>query len=627
MNLNTLKGLGEKRAKILNEQGVVSIETLVLNVPKTYDHHKIESSSNIEPRYFEATVMSEPKIAFIRKNLKKLTCKVTVDHKEFTLSLFNQIHWKRHLTKGVQIVIYGTLDGQVKAQKIFLKHSFIEGIIPRYKIKGIPDKTLQKWLHEAFDSMTFKENIDEVFINKYDLLDLKQMYKTLHFPKDLKSLNQAFYSQKVRFLMDYLTQRSPVKTHVIKPKKTIDSKKLSHRLKKLPFELTNAQKDALNEGLNDLSQGNLSRRLYQGDTGSGKTVVALLLSLFALDHQLQVAFMAPTEVLASQHYQTYKTLFKDEPYQVSYLSGGLDSPKVKVIQNDLKNQKIDLIFGTHALFSNAVSFKNLGLVIIDEEQRFGVKQKQKLLKKGIHADYIALSATPIPRTLALTLYQDMEVTTITGMPKNRKRVKTEVIPLKDAKFLDPMIDLTLKDDKQVFVIAPRIEDDDALLSIERIESYYKKTFKNARIKTLHGKMEASIKNDILKSFRDQKIDILISTTVIEVGIDIPSATLMLIYHAERFGYSQLHQLRGRLGRHHYEGVCYLLYKGNAAVKERLSLLKTVQDGFELSRIDLEERGFGSLFGDTQSGFLESSRWPYQETLELLASLKQDLLPK
>jgi ATP-dependent DNA helicase RecG len=624
MKLSELKGCGEKRIKRLEEENIVSIETLISYLPKKYEHHHLYVPSPIEARYFDATVTSRPKIAYIRKNLKKLTCKVNVLNQTYTLSLFNQTHWMRHLNESVKIVVYGTLDNTINAQKIFLKSTFIEGLIPFYKLKGIPDKTFQKWLEESFLYLDFKEDLSETLIDKYGLIDKKTMFHTLHFPKNLDALNQAFKTQKVRFLIDYLSQRKPRKETSLKPKKTLDLTALKKRIDALPFELTRGQKDALEDGLKDIESPQAKRRLYQGDTGSGKTVVALLIALCVLDSGAQVAFMAPTEVLAMQHYQTYLDLFKDEPYFVSYISGSLEAKEVSLIQNNLKTHQIHLIFGTHALFSSSIRFNQLGLVIVDEEQRFGVKQKEVLLKKGTHADYIALSATPIPRTLALTLYQDMEVTTIKGVPSSRMPVKTEVIPLKDATFVNPMIELTLNDDKQIFVIAPRIEEDDQLLSVERIEAYYQKTFKKAIIKTLHGKMSSLEKTRVLNDFKAKKIDLLISTTVIEVGIDVEKATLMLIYHAERFGYSQLHQLRGRLGRHDYKGVCYLLYKGDPSVKERLSLLKTVTDGFELSQIDLKSRGFGSLFGDAQSGLLESTAWPYEETMELLTNLKEDL---
>jgi ATP-dependent DNA helicase RecG len=292
--------------------------------------------------------------------------------------------------------------------------------------------------------------------------------------------------------------------------------------------------------------------------------------------------------------------------------------------DQIKSQKGTMIIGTHALFSNKTLYQNLTLVIIDEQHRFGVAQRQKLLDKGPAVDFISLSATPIPRTLALTLYQGMAVSVLSEKPKGRQPVTTSLMPLKEAKACDAQIEETLTQNKQVFIIAPRIEEDEQLLSVERIEKYYKDRFKKARIRTLHGQQESLLKEKTLTAFAEGEVDILIATTVVEVGIDIKRATLMLVYHAERFGLAQLHQLRGRLGRHLDAGECILLYRGKTDVKQRLHLLKTIDDGFTLSQKDLETRGFGTLFGLQQSGFSQMQTWPYEETLRLMESIKEDV---
>ncbi len=623
MELTHLKGCGPKTAEHLKAAGIDSLEALIRLHPRRYDLKAIEDTQMSEAAYYHAVVLTKPTIFAFKKNLKRLQFKATVLGESITISLFNQTHWLTHLAPGVEMVIYGVFKRPMTAQKCYLKKSFLEGIMPVYGLKKVADSKLQQFILEAMTHLDLKEDLPPFMVQKYQLAPLKEGLLKRHNPKDIADLEAAEKRDKVTFLFSRQLEQAYLIKNDIKPRYDVDIKTLDGYINKLPFTLTTTQKEVIQELLEGINAPVPMRHLLQGDTGSGKTVVAFLVAMAILEKNKQVALMAPTEILAFQHYQSFKSLFPKTP--VVFLTGSLDATTTHNALERLKTQKGTMIIGTHALFSTRTQYHQLGLVIIDEQHRFGVAQRQKLLDKGTAVDFISLSATPIPRTLALTLYHGMDVSTLKEKPKGRQPVTTTLHPLKAAKDLDGMIETTLKNHKQVFIIAPRIEEDDQLLSIERIEKYYRQAFPKAHLKTLHGQHDAGEKEITLQQFASGAVDILIATTVVEVGIDIKGATLMFIYHAERFGLAQLHQLRGRLGRHNDAGECVLIYRGSGEVKRRLEYLKTTDDGFELSQKDLETRGFGTLFGLQQSGFSQMQTWPYEETLALMQSVKDDVV--
>lgn len=623
MKLNTIPGIGPKTLEKLTTLKILTVEDLLLTVPKSYDERKLSTTIQETPAYYKATVESAPKIFSIRRNLKRLTCKISVLGTSVQMALFNQTHWFHQLNVGTEIVVYGSVKPSMTAQKVFLAANFKPGIIPNYRLKKLSDTRFQGFVEKAFERLTIPESLPEVIRHKFQLNSRHDTLFYAHFPRSMQDVEAFFTWQKIAYLTSREIDRSQSNKAPLEAAKPVDHAQLDAWIKQLPFTLTKGQNESVAMLVEDLKAPMPARRLLQGDTGSGKTVVALLSSLLLMEQGFQVAFMAPTEILAEQHHKTFQSLFGGA-FKSTVLTGSLDKKVLKNRLSALKAGDIGIVFGTHLLFSPSTHFHKLGQVIIDEQHRFGVNQREALIQKGASADLISLSATPIPRTLALTLYQDMDVTTLKEMPANRQAVKTEVIPLKDAKTLDYMIDMTLEENQQVFIVAPRIEDDDMLLSVERIESYYLSRFKNARIATLHGGQPATEKTQTLHAFQAHEIDILIATSVIEVGIDVKNAGLMLIYHAERFGYAQLHQLRGRLGRHHIPGVCYLLYQGKAPIKERLTVLKTMTDGFEIAQMDLKMRGFGTLFGTDQTGFSALQAWPYEETLALIETIQETL---
>ena len=623
MKLHEIAGIGPKTEAKLNALKIFTVEDLLLTVPKSYDDRKIADTVLDTPAYYEATATSLPKIFSVRRNLKRLTFKATILGETIQIALFNQTHWFHHLKPGRSIVVYGVFKKSMTAQRLFLKENFSPGLNPRYKLKTISDKRFREWVRAGFQELKIPESLPKSIQTRFSLKSRHDTLYQAHFPQSLEDI-QAFYTwQKIAYLTGRELSRQSVHDHKMSSAKPVAREKVWAQAAALPFSLTKSQKESVQMLLDDLEDPRPKRRLLQGDTGSGKTVVAMLSAIGLLETGHQVALMAPTEILARQHHQTFKTLFKDA-YASTILTGSLDAQTLKQRLEAVQAGTVAMVFGTHQLFSKTTRFKTLAQVIIDEQHRFGVNQREALLAKGQAADLISLSATPIPRTLALTLYQDMDVTTLNDVPAGRRTVKTEVVPLKNAKTLDYMIELALEANQQVFVVAPRIEDDEALLSVERIEHYYRDRFPKARLATLHGGQHAEEKTQTLHAFQAHEIDLLIATTVIEVGIDVKDAGLMLIYHAERFGVAQLHQLRGRLGRHHIDGVCYLLYQGNAAVKQRLDVLKTLTDGFELAQMDLDTRGFGTLFGTDQSGFHALDAWPYEETLNLIQAIQATL---
>lgn len=622
MELTSLKGCGPKTAEHLKTADINSVEDFTTLIPRRYDVRHLETEVSLSAGYYPAVVLTKPTIFAIRRNLRRLQFKAEIFGETITLSLFNQIHWLKHLAPGVEIVVYGVFNSPMTAQKCYLKKSFKAGIMPVYGIKKVADTKVQQFVLDAIHQVELKENLPTFMVDKYHLTPYHLGLIKRHQPEDLEDLIPVELRDKVTFLFSRQLEQIHRIQQGLKIQKKVSIAEIDTEIKSLPFELTTSQQDVISNLIKGLNAASPIRHLLQGDTGSGKTIVAFLVALTLLKKGDQVALMAPTEILASQHFKTFKSLFNGFP--VVFLTGSMSPVDTQAALDQIKSQKGTMIIGTHALFSNKTLYQNLTLVIIDEQHRFGVAQRQKLLEKGPAVDFISLSATPIPRTLALTLYQGMEVSVLSEKPKGRQPVTTSVMPLKEAKACDAQIEETLTQNKQVFIIAPRIEEDEQLLSVERIEKYYKDRFKKARIKTLHGQQESPLKEKTLTAFAEGEVDILIATTVVEVGIDIKGATLMLVYHAERFGLAQLHQLRGRLGRHLDAGECILLYRGKTDVKQRLHLLKTIDDGFTLSQKDLETRGFGTLFGLQQSGFSQMQTWPYEETLRLMESIKEDV---
>jgi len=508
MNLQKLKGCGPKTALQLHQSGITSYEDLIHLNPRRYDIRQLEEDVSSEAGYYKAVVLTKPSIFAIRRNLKKVQFKADIMGQTITVSIFNQTHWLRHLSPGVKCVVYGMFNQPMTAQKCYLEKSFKEGIFPVYGLKKIADTKIQGFIKEALNTLELRENLPLFIVKKYQLMPYQEALIKRHFPRSFDDIEALEKREKVSFLFHRQLEQAALIQKGLKPPKDVSMLNIEEDIQHLPFELTSSQKDVTETLLRGLRQNTPMRHLLQGDTGSGKTVVAFLVALSLLKKGHQVAFMAPTEILAMQHYQTFQTLFS--AYDVVFLTGSMAPPTAAEALKKIASEKGLMIIGTHALFSNKTKYLDLSLAIIDEQHRFGVAQRQKLIDKGVATDFISLSATPIPRTLALTLYQGMDVSILSEKPKNRKKVTTALLVLKDAKNADGLIEETLQDHKQVFIIAPRIEDDDQLLSVERIEKYYKDRFKKATIKTLHGQQDSDQKETTLKHFANGSIDILIA---------------------------------------------------------------------------------------------------------------------
>ncbi|MBU1020788.1 MAG: ATP-dependent DNA helicase RecG [Firmicutes bacterium] len=409
--------------------------------------------------------------------------------------------------------------------------------------------------------------------------------------------------------------------------KKYDKALIQEFISSLPFELTDDQKQATNEIVKDILSRFVMNRLLQGDTGSGKTVVAAITILAVLSSGFQVALMAPTEILAQQHYESFKKYFEKYDYSIVYLSGKLSVSERKSCLEIVRDNPKTLIIGTHALFSDDVRYNNLGYVITDEQHRFGVNQRKKLREKGFNPDVLYMSATPIPRTLAISLFGDMDITTIKERPKERIKVETKLFNNSQLDLVYLLIDEELKNNHQVYVVTPLILESETLdlSNAQKVFQDLKKRFSNYQIGLLHSKVSAEEKDSVMNKFKHNEVNLLVSTTVIEVGVDVPNATLMVVLDSHRFGLSQLHQLRGRVGRSNLKSYCILVYSDTLESKERLEILERTDDGFLLSEEDLRLRGPGDFFGMRQSGDLKFQKASLVEDVKILEIAKNDAL--
>lgn len=625
--LQQLKGVGEKTLASFHSAGIQTLYDLMHTYPKRYRTYVLQDPNHpsSEKGYYEARVLARASIYQVRPKLKRLSVPVHVGGREHQLVFFNQTHWLKHLQPGVSIVFEAHVNQDVKAiqtHTIMLRKNFPDGIVPEYGIEGLSEGKIRQCLTQArtIGGMYAQDPLPEWILKKRHIMPYHRFIRKVHHPLDADDIEAVWarlsYEELLRKQIKALLAKHALQT--AKNRHTlIHERTLQPFIAQLPFHLTGAQKEVLLSLVDGLNQPTTLYHLLQGDTGSGKTVLAFMLAYLVLERGEQVALLAPTEALAQQHYKVAMQWLAPLGYEPALVLGGLNTAQRTIIEEAM-NQKTTLFIGTHALFSQRSLYKQLGFVMVDEQHRFGVNQRLAMAQKGEKVDVLYLSATPIPRTLALTLYGDMDLVTLRQKPAQRQPIETMLFPLKKAKELDATIESTLSRNEQIYLIAPRIDEDPGLLSIDRIESYYTQRFPNARIGVLHGQLSRPLKEVMLTSFSQHELDILISTSVVEVGIDVKTATLMLIFHGERFGLAQLHQLRGRLARGSLPGTCYILYKGSKDTRTRLSILETTDDGFLLSERDLEQRGFGDLLGEAQSGMM-----PYRFTSEadLIAQLE------
>ena len=634
MELKDLKSVGPKICEKLNNLGIYNLDDLVRYYPYRFDVFKKRDIN--DERFYDnfvsdAIVESNPVISYFGKRQNRLSFRCLIQNKIVKVVIFNRGFLKNNIGIGKSITVIGKYNSKTEtiiASNILLYALEKEEIIPVYHLcSGITNKKINAYINEALDGFNIGYNIPDIIKDKYNFLNEIDALKIVHSPKDESSLKSAIRTLKYEELFTYMKNlyflKKKKEIHDKSYSKNIDLEKVRKFIDNLPFKLTLDQLKVINEMLFDLKSDVKMNRLLQGDVGSGKTIVAFVLSYACYLSGYQSAFMAPTEVLAVQHYQNALNLFNNYDLKLGLLTGKTSLKEKKEIYERVKSGDIDLLIGTHSLINDKVVWNNLGLVITDEQHRFGVNQRLKLKNKADNLDVLLMSATPIPRTYALTLYGDTDVSSIKTMPKGRKPIITLVKKKDEIKSVLERIYEEIKNKRQVYVISPMIEEneDTDYTNVYDLKHKFELAFKNYKTKILHGKMSKEEKDEVMEEYKNNKINILISTTVIEVGVDVKNATVMVIFDADRFGLSTLHQLRGRVGRNDMQSYCFLISDKNA---KRLKIMEEVSDGYKISEEDFKLRGEGDLFGNKQSGAINFKLSDIRRDYELLLKVKNDV---
>lgn len=608
MDIKNLHQVGEKTSKILNKLGIYTDDDLINYYPYRYNVYNfsnelIDNSTLI----INVIIESNPIVSYIKKNFNRLSFRARYNERIFNVVIFNRAYLKTNLTIGKNITIIGKYDFK---KNIFtssdIKFNVTNGQIePVYHLtKGITNNTISKLIKDNFNNIYIKDSLPSNIISKYNLLSKKDALYNIHFANDLKMVHYAKNRLIYEELFDFSFKMNYFKNQNIrkdKEPKNIDINKINEFKKLLPFSLTTDQDNAYNEIVQDMSSNKKMNRLLLGDVGSGKTVVAVGAIYANFIAGFESTLMAPTEVLATQHYFSIKKMLDKFNVAVELITGSMSKKEKEAIYKRVQNKEIDLLIGTHSLLNENIIFNNLGLVITDEQHRFGVHQRFTLEDKSKCPDILYLSATPIPRTYAMTIYGDLDISYIKTKPTGRKDIITKVKKNSDIKEVLGLMLEQIKLGHQIYVVSPLVEEDESLnlTSINLLKEKLSLAFKNLfRIEIIHGKMKTSEKESIMNDFKNNQIKILIATTVIEVGIDVSNATMMVIFNAERFGLATLHQLRGRVGRSDLQSYCYLISDSD---NDRLKVMEESNDGFYISQKDFEMRGHGDLFGVKQHG--------------------------
>ena len=635
--LKDVKGVGPKALALLNKINIYTIEDLVTHYPFRYDILERGDLTKTEDQghiIIDGKVESVPILMRFKAGLNKMNFRLVTASGVVGVSIFNRAFLKNHLQVGTGVTVIGKFDK--KKNVITASELKLETLSNKVKIEpvyhatsGLTNKNISTFINMAllFYGKEIPDYIPEEYLSKYNFSNKKTSLNVIHNPSTMEKLKEVTIRLKYEELFAFMFKINYLKLENKKNNKgiahEIDHSKLDEFIKTIPFERTKDQLKAVDEIVNDLKSSSRMNRLLQGDVGSGKTIVSFIGMYANYLSGYQSALMAPTEILAVQHYNNLKDLLKDTNISIELLTGSTLKKDKQRIYNDLKAGNIDMIIGTHALIQEEVEYHNLGLVITDEQHRFGVNQRANLQNKGIRPDILYMSATPIPRTYALTIYGDMDMSIIKERPKGRKPIKTYVKNNDEIKDVLQMMLDELKKNHQVYVIAPLIEDseNDTLATVCNLKDQMTLAFgKQYKIDIIHGKMASGAKDLIMQEFAQGKIQILISTTVIEVGVDVANATTMVIFDANKFGLSTLHQLRGRVGRGSDESQCILISSSDT---KRLEIMKEIDDGFLISEEDFKLRGHGDLFGTKQSGDMEFKIANPREDYKILLQAKKD----
>lgn len=634
MELEKLDKIGPKTAKTLNNLGIYSSEDLIRNYPYRFLIFAKRDINN--PKYYDefvsdGIVESMPTLNFFRGKMNRLTFRCNVQNKIVKVVIFNRAFLKPNIIIGKEVTIIGKYDPKketIVATNIRLGNLNKVEIEPVYHLcKGITSKQMNAFIKKALSVVKENNNIPKELISKYNLMSEDEAVRIIHNPKDEESLKTALKTLKYEEIFTYMKNIKLLKKkneiHKDVYKKEISLNMVHDFINSLPFKLTIDQEKIVFKMLDEICGDTLMNRLLQGDVSSGKTIVAFIISYALYTGGYQTSFMAPTEVLARQHYKNACDLFKDTNFKVGLLTGKMTLKEKRKVYEKIEKNEIDMLIGTHALISDKVVWNNLGLVITDEQHRFGVNQRQTLKNKGLNVEVLMMSATPIPRTYALTIYGDTDTSSIKTKPSGRIPVITKVKKEDEIKDVLEGIYKALKNQNQVYVIAPMIEenDDSNYANVYDLKHKFNLAFKNYNVEVLHGKMTNEEKEKVMDEYAKGNIDILISTTVIEVGVDVKNATVMVIFDADRFGLSTLHQLRGRVGRNSLQSYCYLISDKDT---KRLKIMEEENDGYKISEADFKLRGQGDLFGSRQSGTLSFKLSDVRKDYDLLVKVRDDV---
>lgn len=634
--LETIEGVGPKTKELLNKIKIYTVEDLLNYYPYRYDIIKRSDLSNLsdgDKIIIDGIVEGQPTTIYINKSLKKMIFRISTKTMILNVTLYNRAHLYSDLKSGKEVTIIGKYN---KLKNTVIVSDIRFGLLPPsakiepiyYTTEGLTVKQISK-----FETIALENDYDVIDLvpryieEKYNLMNKKSAIKNIHVPEDILLLKKARQRIKYEELFMYILKinylKNKINNDTLAIERNIDKDKLDKFIKSLSFELTLDQDKAVNDIINDLSIKKRMNRLLQGDVGSGKTVIAFIAIYANYLSKYQSALMAPTEILAVQHYEETKKIFSKFKLNIALLTSSTSNKDKKTIYEELENGKIDLIIGTQALIQENVKYKKLGLVITDEQHRFGVNQRDTFKSKGISPDVLSMSATPIPRTYALTICGDTDVSSIKSKPKGRKEIITVFKKEKDITDVLEMMKKELELNHQIYVVAPMIdtESDSEKESVYDLEEKMNKAFgKISKIGIIHGKLDPKDKDKVMKDFEKNKINILISTTVIEVGVNVPNASMIVIFNANMFGLSTLHQLRGRVGRGDTQSYCVLVAKES---EERLRFLENTSDGFEISEYDFQTRGEGDLFGTRQSGELGLKMANIKRDFKMLLKAKED----
>ena len=619
-----IKGVGPNRVKLLNKIGIFTLKDLITYYPRTYEDrskpknlYECQDGEEVFVRAIACSRLSD--IRLRGRTMQKLLIRDETATAE--AMWFNQSYLKSKFEQGKEYGFYGRVSKKYGKIEL-MSPQFDEGnrtkntgrIIPIYPLTyNLSQNNLRKIMENGIKEVygNLEETLPNYILDEYKLEKINKAVKDIHFPESFNDFNIARTRLVFEELLSVQLALLELKNRYMNEEKGIifdKNVKISDVINSLPFKLTGAQRRVLEEIEGDMESDKTMNRLLQGDVGSGKTVVAMCSAYKAVKSGYQAAIMAPTAILANQHLENFRNILEKFDIKMELLISGITKKKKEDILQRLENGEIDIIIGTHALIEDNVKFKNLGLVVTDEQHRFGVKQRSKIASKGNNPDVLVMTATPIPRTLALILYGDLDISIIDELPPNRKKIETFAVNKNMTDRVNAFIKKQIDEGRQAYIVCPLVEENEEmdLKSVEKLyETYKTEVFPEYKVEYIHGKLKQKEKDEIMDRFKKGEIDILISTTVIEVGVDVPNSNIMVIENAERFGLAQLHQLRGRVGRGEYKSYCILKYEGKGeTVRKRMKVMCDTNDGFIISEKDLELRGSGDFFGTMQHGLPE-----------------------